>query len=197
VRQIPIFVTERLLKRLVIHAVRAFKIDVKEGSRQGLIEDELADVEEKHGDDEPGNDKTAVVRCKGFARKGVKQVKIVRQPERVDPITGKGRSKGYGFVEMHKHSDALRVLRWANNNPDIGRIFAEWRKDELQDLLELERLKEEKDEARIKKMDEELERGVVGSKGKLIVEFSIENVQVVQRRSARQTEGVAVCLSFA
>lgn len=136
----------------------------------------------------------------GSRKTGVKQAKIVRQQERVDPVTGKGRSKGYGFVEMYKHADALRVLRWANNNPDVGALFEGWWKEELEDLIKLEKQKVEKDkdDARLKRIKEELEKGGTrkGTKGTLIVEFSIENVQVVQRRSAHQKEKAQpVCVS--
>jgi len=113
----------------------------------------------------------------------------VRQHERVDPVTGKGRSKGYGFLEMLKHADALRVLRWANNNPEVGPLFEKWWKTELEDLIKQEEGKEDKDEARLKRMKDELVKsGSRQSKGTLIAEFSIENVQVVQRRSALQKD---------
>ena len=72
------------------------------------------------------------------------EAKIVRQQDRVDVLTGKGRSKGYGFVEMEKHADALRVLRWANNNPAVGKLFDEWYKEELKELLEKEKKAEKK-----------------------------------------------------
>jgi nucleolar protein 4 len=88
---------------------------------------------------------------------------------------------------MHKHADALRVLRWANN-PELGSLFDEWRKDELKDLIELEKAKETKDDARLKRMKDELASEARKTKGTLIVEFSIENVQVVHRRSALQKE---------
>ena len=119
---------------------------------------------------------------------GVKQAKIVRQQDRVDPVTGKGRIRGYGFLELATHADALRVLRWANNNPAVGRLFEEWWKTELEDLITAEKKKPEgkRDEARIKRIREEIEKGVPPkSKGTLIVEFSIENIQVVQRRAAK------------
>ncbi|PPQ96919.1 hypothetical protein CVT26_005905, partial [Gymnopilus dilepis] len=213
VRQIPIFVTERMLKRLVIHAIKAFNKEVKEGSRTGLTADELAadkapvDVDRavdgiKEEDDEEVDKKGDKKKKKKFTGRdtGVKQTKIVRQAERIDPITLKGRSKGYGFVELHKHSDALRFLRWANNNPAVGPLFEAWWKDEVEALLKAERAKEEgtRDEARMKRLKEELGRAEemeeMGegkgrkTKGSLIVEFSIENVQVVQRRSAMQKE---------
>ncbi|KII85518.1 hypothetical protein PLICRDRAFT_668352 [Plicaturopsis crispa FD-325 SS-3] len=198
VRQIPLFATERLLRRLAVHAIRAFESDVKKGLRVGLTEDELATVVDEAAAEDP----KVKVEEKEKGKKGwkaagrdtgVKQAKIVRQQERVDPITGKGRSKGYGFLEMHKHADALRVLRWANNNPEIGPMFEQWWKDELADLVKREKQSPEKDGARLKRMQDELEKGSTHNiKGTLIVEFSIENVQVVQRRSALQKEKPAV-----
>jgi len=85
--------------------------------------------------------------------------------------------------------DALRVLRWVNNNPGVGPLFEKWWKDELDDLIKQEKSKNDKDEARLKKMKDELEKSRSRpGKGTLIAEFSIENVQVVQRRSALQKE---------
>jgi len=200
VRQIPIFVTERMMRRLAVHAVKAFEAEVGKGARVGLGEDELTRDADDGDDGEQGEAKGKGKRNnKG---RGVKQAKIIRQQERVDPITGKGRSKGYGFVEMHTHADALRVLRWVNNNPEVGGLFEEWWREELEDLVKKakkekkEGEKDEKDESRLKRMKEELEKGAEGRKGKgkrgtLIVEFSIENIQVVKRRDALQKERVS------
>ena len=43
----------------------------------------------------------------------VKQAKVSRHRTQVDPMhpQGLGRSDGFGFLEMEKHTDALRVLR--------------------------------------------------------------------------------------
>ncbi|KAJ7756779.1 hypothetical protein DFH07DRAFT_868169 [Mycena maculata] len=193
VRQIPIFVTERLLKRLAIHAVRAFQDDVKSGARAQLTADELAEVQDEEEKEEVEPKKRMTKKMLLGRRTGVKQTKIVRQAERVDPVTGKGRSKGYGFVEMHKHADALRVLRWANNNPDAGPLFEGWWKDELQDLAKAEKAKADgdRDDARLKRLKDELEKGTTKkSKGTLIVEFSIENITTIQRRNTVQKERV-------
>lgn len=46
------------------------------------------------------------------------QVKILRAVDKVD-IKGLGRSKGYGFVELSSHEDALNTLRATNNNPAL------------------------------------------------------------------------------
>ena len=215
IRQIPIFVTERMIKRLAIHALREFEGEVKKGERLALSADELAvdaggvdDVGDDDDDDEGGGEdggkkgKKKRMKERSGRRTGVKQAKIVRQMERVDSITGKGRSKGYGFLEMNTHADALRVLRWANNHPSVGPLFEEWWKDEVRDLIKAQEKAKGTDEneearlSRLRKELEELESGVgVGkrkSKGTLIVEFSIENVQVVQRRNAMQHKTV-VC----
>ncbi|KAK0440224.1 hypothetical protein EV421DRAFT_788697 [Armillaria borealis] len=189
IRQIPIFVSERVLKRLALYAAREFESDVKKGERNGLTADELAVEADRKGqldDDEASGKKN---KKKPDSR--VKQAKIIRQHERVDVVTGKGRSKGYGFVEMHTHADSLRVLRWANNNPSVGKLLQEWYKDELKDLIKAEKGKgKEKDEARLKRLQDEQEKAGPAVKGTLIVEFSIENVQVVQRRSTQQRERV-------
>jgi nucleolar protein 4 len=130
----PTFVTERMRKRLASHAVKSFESEVKQNLRQPLTTDELARVvvaPEKSGmvvgdgDVDKRKDKKSSSSSSDFKGHdtGVRQAKIVRQAEWVDSLTGKGRSKGYGFIEMHKHADALRLLRWANNNPDIGSLF--------------------------------------------------------------------------
>ena len=226
IRQIPIFVTERMLKRLSVHALKAFEDEVKKGSRVGLTADELAseetavidddDVDEKAQQDtekeKKKQKKKKFTGPKSSLNTPIKQTKIVRQLERVDPVTGKGRSKGYGFIEMHKHGDALRLLRWANNNPQVGTLFEEWWGDELEMLLKLELGKQKQvgkegekegggmDEARVKRIKDELESVKSGeggkkrkAKGTLIVEFSIENVQVVQRRKAALERSLQVC----
>jgi nucleolar protein 4 len=193
-------VTERLLKRLAIHAVRAFKDDVKGGVRAQLTADELAEVpeeEDKEKDkEEDGEPKKRLSKKMLLGRRtGVKQAKIVRQAERVDVVTGKGRSKGYGFVEMHKHADALRFLRWANNNAEAGPLFEAWWKDELEDLVKAEKAKADgdRDDARLKRLKDELEKGSVKkAKGTLIVEFSIENITTIQRRNTVQKERTSV-----
>lgn len=200
-----------MLKRLAVHAMRAFNQEVKAGERQGLTEDELTErtetaleeilkkgLEREEGvsKEDGGKDQSKAKKAAKGRDTGVKQTKIVRQNERVDPLTGKGRSKGYGFIEMTKHSDALKVLRWANNNPGVTPLFKEWFKEELGDHLKREKAKgEEKDEARVQRIKEELESGMPttkGEKGTLIVEFSIENIQVVQRRAQAMAGGKKV-----
>ncbi|KAH9920029.1 RNA-binding domain-containing protein [Epithele typhae] len=209
VRQLPLFVSERMLKRLAIHAIRAFEKEAKSGTREPLTADELAEPvpEDKDADGDvkmeaADSDAKAAADKKGKKggkhpqgkpgrNTGVRQAKIVRQGDRVDAVTGKGRSKGYGFLEPHTHADALRVLRWANNNPAVHPLFEGWWRAEFEELIAAEKKKGagkdgKVDEARVKRIREELERGAPPKgRGTLIVEFSIENVQVVQRRAAK------------
>ncbi|KAG9311398.1 hypothetical protein JVU11DRAFT_8509 [Chiua virens] len=197
IRQIPLFVTERVLKRLAVHSVREFNTEAKKGIREGLSPDELAEPAIVHDQDdqvvlkqEPDT-VSKKRKVKPARHTGVKQAKIIRQSDRVDPVTGKGRSRGYGFIEMDTHADALRVLRWANNNPHVGILFDKWWKEELADLLKQEEARHSRDEARMKRVKDEMEAPSKPAKGTLIVEFSIENIQVVQRRAAQKEKVVS------
>jgi len=175
IRQIPTYVTERMLKRLATHAIQAFDEEVALGSRAGLSEEEMTRDEPASEGDKAQN--------KGKAIPRVRQAKIVRQADRVDTLTGKGRSKGYGFLELREHADALRVLRWANNNPGVLSLFSEWSSAELAEE------KKDADPVRAKRIADMENRGSSAKqpRGSLIVEFSVENAQVVRRRAARQT----------
>ena len=51
------------------------------------------------------------------AQPRVKQAKILRDPERIDPADGLPRSRGLGFVEFSEHEHAICALRHLNNNP--------------------------------------------------------------------------------
>ena len=57
----------------------------------------------------------------GFADKKVqvKQAKLVRSKENKDPVTGKGKSRAYGYIEFAEHAHALCALRALNNNPSV------------------------------------------------------------------------------
>lgn len=213
IRQLPLFTTERSLKRLGVHAVRAFESEVKSGSREPLTVDELRDHAEEatgSGQSDASDSEAEKVKAKKRKRKfvgrdsGVLQSKIVRQNDRVDALTGKGKSRGYGFLEMNRHSDALRVLRWANNNPAVGELLEQWWTSEVEEhikRLKMEDGKKKGDdtaedvELRLRRLKDELERLKSGegkkSRKTLIIEFSIENAQVVNRRK----EKMEVCFS--
>lgn len=188
IRQLPLFVTDRGLKRLAIHAIRDFDAEVEAETREGLSRAEETDETLS-----PAIAARKEKRKRGERETAVIQSKVVRQSEKLDPLTGQGRSKGYGFLEMRSHKDALKVLRWANNNKDAGALLGEWWKAELQEILDrtkanLEKAREEKKadveelEARVKRLESRLaekgtENGMRGGKT-LMIEFSIENVQV-------------------
>ncbi|KAF8515688.1 hypothetical protein BU17DRAFT_76796 [Hysterangium stoloniferum] len=194
VRQIPIFATERTLKRLALHSIRAFEDDVKKSTRDALTADELREDSDGHTAEAEGEDRPKKRKRKqGERATAVRQAKIVRISDRIEPLTGKGRSKGYGFLELVSHGDALRVLRWANNNPAVEPLMRDWWKEELQDILKKEEAVQKKTEeqlARVKRLKDrirEIEEEKVKTAGRtLVVEFSIENIQVVRRRSERE-----------
>jgi nucleolar protein 4 len=202
IRQLPTFISERSLKRLALHAIRQFDKEVEDGDREGLNADELDDhapiVDSLMGG-EVKLPEREVKDAKGPKKKKgapgrVKQAKIIRVSDRIDAVTGKGKSKGYGFLELERHSDALKVLRWANNNPDVNPVFREWWREELSDMtavLENKSDRNEEDRSRLKRIKEmvsELEGNAEKvSKRTLVVEFSIENSVVVKKREERDT----------
>ena len=93
---------------------------------------------------------------------------------------------------MQRHSDALRVLRWANNNSEVGGLFRNWWKSEVEGLIksvEKGEKKNDTDEALLNRLKSELEHleSAEGRKDKktLVIEFSIENAQVINRRKEK------------
>ncbi|WWD08119.1 hypothetical protein V865_006230 [Kwoniella europaea PYCC6329] len=205
IRQLPLFATDRTLKRLAIYAVREFDAEVSKEEREGLSRTEEMD-----------ETLSAALEARKSSKKGkgkeretaVIQSKIVRQTEKVDPLSGQGRSKGYGFLEMRSHKDALKVLRFANNNSQVGKLMWDWWKEELKDLKDKteQQLKSAREgktskggesvdelEGRLKRIEQRLSEGDDRSEGgmrggkTLLIEFSIENVQVVRRRVEKIT----------
>ena len=99
-------------------------------------------------------------------RKGVgvvKQAKVVFEDlkgSKTEEASGVGRSRGYGFIEYHTHRNALMGLRWLNGHALRYQVT------------------ENKKNA---------ERGSAQDKNRrLIVEFAIENAQVVNRRRDKE-----------
>ena len=192
--------SERGLKRLALHACKAFEKEVKDHSREGLTPDEFSDTtasQEQHKLRGKAGEINAPGKERAKLTSRVKQAKIVRLSDRVDTLTGKGRSKGYGFLEMRDHADALRVLRWANNNPDVQTLLREWYKEEIKDLaktLEKDTKGEDTTKAQLHRVKETLKEfegqgdKAVRSKKTLILEFSIENILIVKKRTSRGEE---------
>lgn len=222
IRQLPLFVTDRTLKRLAIHAIREFDAGVEAATREPLNRAEETDetvseaIKARTSKKKRGERDTPVI-----------QSKVVRQTEKTDSVTGQGKSKGYAFLEMRSHKDALKVLRYANNNPDVGKLMLEWYKVELGEMLErakkdLQKKREGKSvkpakevegededeeeggevkkaakpederteedlEGRVRKIESGLQERQDGMRGgkTLLIEFSIENVQVCRPLPSR------------
>ncbi|KAI4150028.1 MAG: hypothetical protein LQ340_004305 [Diploschistes diacapsis] len=156
VRNIPHHVTSKDLKALAREAVVGFATDVKEGRRQRLSKEELS----------RGSDVMKAVEHerKAKGRGIVKQAHIVfegREGKKVGENTGAGRSRGYGFVEYYTHRCALMGLRWLNGS-QVAKTAAR-----------------STDSGTSARMGAEKNK-------RLIVEFAIENAQVVARREARE-----------
>lgn len=91
----------------------------------------------------------------------VRQAKVVFEgtdSSKVSEKTGGGRSRGYGFIEYATHRSALMGLRWLNGHAVEPSVSAS----------------EETNRAERKK--------------RMIVEFAIENAQVVNRRRENETK---------
>ncbi|OQN98863.1 hypothetical protein B0A48_15209 [Cryoendolithus antarcticus] len=157
IRNIPRSITSKDLKQLAREAVVGFATEVKEAKRQRLTREEL----ERGLDEMTAADEARKAKGKGIVR----QAKVVFEGEgggKVDEGSGAGRSRGYGFVEYYTHRSALMGLRWLNGHslgyqvkdtPSGKGAGKAGAREALQDR-----------------------------KKRLIVEFAIENAQVMHRR---------------
>ncbi|KAK3111818.1 RNA recognition motif-containing protein, partial [Teratosphaeriaceae sp. CCFEE 6253] len=159
VRNIPRSIGSKELKALAREAVVGFATDLKNGLREKLSREEL----ERGGEEM----RAAEIERKRAGKGIVRQAKVVFEGaggSKVSEETGAGRSRGYGFIEYYTHRSALMGLRWLNGHA-VGYRVQESGKgskgkvsvDDLQDR-----------------------------KKRLVVEFAIENAQVVMRRSERE-----------
>ncbi|KAJ3030256.1 UNVERIFIED_CONTAM: RNA recognition motif-containing protein [Siphonaria sp. JEL0065] len=108
IRNLGLKVTEDSLKRAGILCVKRFWEEVKGRKRKGL-EEEVLEEEKAEGHKPPGLDRSVKVA----------KVKIMLDNYKIDPVTKKGRSKGFGFLEFYTHADALACLRYLNANPRV------------------------------------------------------------------------------
>ncbi|KAI9767204.1 MAG: RNA recognition motif-containing protein [Geoglossum simile] len=140
--------------------------DLKALAREGVVgfakdvkiglRQQLSKEEESRGGDEM---KEAERLRKAKGKGIVKQAKVVfegREGGKVPELSGAGRSRGYGFIEYTSHRWALMGLRWLNGHA-VGQSTGEGGKDSGR-------------EAKTEGMK------------RLVVEFAIENAQVVARR---------------
>lgn len=158
IRNIPRSITSKELKALAREAVVGFAKDVKSGNRRQLSKEELA----RGGDEMKEAERARKAKGKGI----VTQAKIVyegREGGKVAEDSGAGRSRGYGFVEYVSHRWALMGLRWLNGHAVGLDSISEVGKDVSKE-------------------------GGQQKKKRLIVEFAIENSQVVGRRQEREAK---------
>lgn len=97
VRGVPLHITDPQLKAEAKYAVIKFWRQVNSGDRKSLEPDEMDGLE-------------------NGVKVQIKQAKMLKS-DRLDPVTKKPRSKGLGFIEFERHSDALACLRYLNLNP--------------------------------------------------------------------------------
>jgi nucleolar protein 4 len=158
VRNIPRSITSKDLKQLARQAVVGFAEDVKAGKRAKLSKEELA----RGGAEMEMAEKIRKKRGKGI----VKQAKIVYETNegtKVAEGSGAGRSRGYGFIEYYTHRNALMGLRRLNGHAVDYRVKGE-----------------------LPKGKKAAKEAMEDRKKRLIVEFAIENANVVTRRSERE-----------
>jgi nucleolar protein 4 len=92
----------------------------------------------------------------------VKQAKVIfetKEGSKIKQVNGAGRSRGYGFIEYYTHRSALMGLRWLNGREIEHKSLPSFKE------------------------------GVTGGtdrKRRLIVEFALENANVVKRRRDRE-----------
>ena len=156
VRNIPRTIGSKELKALAREAVVGFATDVKAGKREPISKEELS---------RGGEEMHAAERARKKAGKGVvKQTKVVFEGaggSKVSEETGAGRSRGYGFIEYYTHRNALMGLRWLNGHSIDYHVA--------------------NDQKRPAGKQDTSER-----KKRLVVEFAIENAQVVIRRKGKE-----------
>ena len=156
VRNIPRHIISKDLKALAREGVIGFAKDIKSNLRQGLSKEELS----RGGVGDSEAEKARKAKGKGIVR----QAKVVFEGQeggKVAESSGAGRSRGYGFIEYTSHRWALMGLRWLNGHAIYPDTKPEGSASLPQDYTQ-------------------------GKSKRLIVEFAIENAQVVARRQENQ-----------
>ena len=162
VRNIPRSIGSKELKALAREAVVGFATDLKSGLRQRLSREEL----ERGGEEMKNAELVRKQAGKGIVR----QAKVVFEGgggSKVSEATGAGRSRGYGFIEYYTHRSALMALRWLNGHAVGYRVQEAGGKGG-------------------KASGKPSVEDVQDRKKRLVVEFAIENAQVVMRRSEKE-----------
>lgn len=158
VRNLPRAMTAKSLKALGRKAVVQFATEVKDEKRHPLSKEEVSRSADFKKDNAPERDEDA--------KKKTKNTGVVKQSKIIMEVKGSGetgRSRGYGFIEFRDHKAALMGLRWLNNHEVTIPEILEGLNEEEKKLAQLDGL----------------------NKRRLIVEFAVENAQVVKRRRDR------------
>ncbi len=154
IRNLPRALSEKALKALSRKAIVEFAKEVVEKKRQKLSKEEVI-RSVKHKDEVNGfkpDDNKKKRKNMGV----VKQAKVVLEKKESGEL---GRSRGFGFVEFRDHKAALMGLRWLNcHEVTPEEIKVELTEEEIKQLPPIEAAK----------------------RRRLIVEFAIENSQVVK-----------------
>lgn len=161
IRNIPRAMTEKGLKALARKAVVEFAKEVNENKRHALNKEEIVrSTKEKY--------KFMSEEEIEAQKKKDKKQGIVRQSKIIMEIKGSsgGRSRGYGFVEFRDHKAALMCLRWLNAHEVSRDEILEGLTDDEKKQLDADSFK----------------------KRRLVVEFAIENANVVKRRREKVKE---------
>ena len=162
IRNLPRSITAKGLKQLAREAAVGFAADVKAGKRKQLSKEELV----RGGDDDREAERRRKAQGKG----------IVRQAKVVEEKAGTGRSRGYGFIEYSSHRWALMGLRWLNGH-EVGGTAAPMEGGTGKKTTKTAKQKG-KGAVPLPIIEEKKKR--------LIVEFAIENAQVVARRKEKE-----------
>lgn len=162
IRNLPRAMNAKALKALGRKAVVQFATEVKENKRQPLSKEEVNRSVKFKQSINGGEVEEEIAKSKNSKHKGVvKQAKVIME---VKGSGETGRSRGYGFIEFRDHKAALMGLRWLNAHEVSIPEILEGLTEEEKKLAELEGL----------------------NKRRLIVEFAIENAQVVKRRREKE-----------
>lgn len=155
IRNIPRAMNEKSLKALGRAAIVGFATEAKEGLRHELNKEEL-ERSKKH--------KQFVEEKLGIDGKAKSKHGVVSQAKIINEVRDSGqygRSRGYGFLEYKDHRSALMGLRWLNGHEVTAQEMVEGLNDTQKKLAETE--------------------GLIKKK-RLVVEFAIENANVIKRR---------------
>lgn len=160
IRNLPRAMNDKSLKALGRKAIVEFATEMKEGLRQPLSKEEI---------DRSTKQKHLLLEKLGITdadeKKKISKHGVVSQAKVINEVKGSGefgRSRGYGFLEYRDHKHALMALRWLNAH--------EVNRHEIIEGLTPEQIKS-------------AEMNKTLNKRRLIVEFAIENANVVKRRN--------------